>query len=230
MSRTTPPSPGPEDDAAWLEPVRQALALPDAPAAWIQRAVELWPRHRPTPLSLQTLVQRCRAVLAFDSWGLQPQAAGLRSVPSPVRHLVFQARGLDVDLRLAPAADGQAWELHGQLLGSWLGTDTEAPGQGLPDAGPAPTLDEALVELQRADDDTAPLPSRALDDSGEFGWTGLPAGEYRLWVRMPGAELELPVIACRPKSPGPAPSSSAPQALPDTPPAGPGPEGPVAGR
>ena len=158
----------PEDE--WLALVREALALGEAPPQTVGRALELWRMHGPRRRGADAL-RRWVAVLRADSWATPQQALGLRNAPSDVRHMLFTANDRNVDLRIAPQAEGFA--LSGQHLG--------------PDAG-------GHVELSWVAGGS-PVPSpldRALNDMGEFRFDGVTPGTYLLTVRIGGDEIVLP--------------------------------------
>ena len=140
--------------------------LVDAPEPVIQRVLDLFPARRPAhPATYQPLT----ATLRFDSRGLAPQAAGVRSGggSDAVRQLLFSAEGRDIDLRIAP--DGSAWQISGQVLG--------------PDSAGTAALD---AEGFHADMDWSEL--------CEFHFAGVPAGTLRLTLRGDTWELELPTL------------------------------------
>ena len=105
-------------DAEFAALARQAAALPDAPAALVQAAIDLWVPPRPSlgdvARSLGRLIQ---GVLSFDSWAAAPAGAALavRSAETDTRHLLYSAQGRDIDLRVAPSA--RQFVLAGQILG-----------------------------------------------------------------------------------------------------------------
>jgi hypothetical protein len=164
-------------DDAWLALVRQAISMPDAPPQLLVRALELWRLHRlppytpphPTPQSRQRWV----ALLSFDSWGSTAVAAGMRALPADFRQLLFTAGGCDVDLRIAPAAEGYA--LSGQLLG--------------PDSA-------GSVELAALGDAEASTRRRtvALDAQSEFRIDDVHSGNCLITVRLDAGEIVLPPI------------------------------------
>lgn len=166
----TQPPPLPDDE--WLELVRQALAMPEAPPRLVQSALELWRVHGPAPAAAGA-VRRWVAMLDFDSWSTPPLALGLRALPSQVRHLLFSAEERDVDLRIVPEAEGFA------LSGQHLGPD----GQG-------------QVELTWVAGGDGPAARRAaaLNDRGEFRLEDVREGTYVLTVRIGDDEIVLPPI------------------------------------
>lgn len=163
-----------EDEFARL--VQRAAALPDAPAALVRAAIGQWPAAQPSSLQSITkdVLNRVTALLSFDSWAPAPLALGVRSVPSDTRHLLFSARGRDIDVRIAPA--GGQFELTGQILG--------------PDAS-------GVVELTAAGDADAEAQRvhvAELDPLGEFRLGGIHRGAYTLTLRLSGDEIVLPAI------------------------------------
>jgi hypothetical protein len=158
----------PEDD--WLDLVREALAIGEAPPQALHHALELWRTHGPRRRE-EGALRRWVAVLSADSWAMPQQALGLRAAPSDVRHMLFTADDRDVDIRIAPQAEGFA--LSGQHLGPDAGGHVELSWV----AGGTPA--------------TSPLDS-ALDDMGEFRFDGVAPGTYLLTVRIGGDEIVLP--------------------------------------
>jgi hypothetical protein len=156
----------PTTDDPFAQQVQRAVrAMPDAPAAWQQAAIGLWPAA-PGPLALagQALVRLVTAVLTFDSWATPGLALGMRSVRSPTRHLLYSAQGRDIDLRITPAAEH--FTVNGQILG--------------PD-------ETGRVELVAQGETPAAGRGAALDDMGEFRIEGVRAGRYMLTLHL-GAE------------------------------------------
>jgi hypothetical protein len=150
----------------------RAAALPDAPPHRVHKAIALWDASH--PVSVAAAVRRIAAVLSFDSWAGGAAAAGVRSVPSDSRHLLFNAQGRDIDLRIVPLKNGFA--LSGQILG--------------PD-------DAGQVALSaETDDGSGPVPLRVaeLDALGEFHMDGVARGVYRLTLHVGGEAIELPRI------------------------------------
>lgn len=156
----------PHDDDFEAQVRRAVRALPDAPLAWQQAAIALWPG----PLArAATQLRRVLAVLSFDS-GLAPAPAlGLRSAGGGARHLVFNAGAHDVDLRIQAAGNG--FDLAGQLLGPAAGGRLEA----LSEAGGAALAAE-------------------LDELGEFRLRGLPPGRWFLSFQVADEAIELPPL------------------------------------
>jgi hypothetical protein len=152
--------------------------LPDAPASLQRAAIDLWVAPPPRLADVaQAALRLVSAVLRFDSWGAgqTAMAQGLRSMRSPspaaTRHLLFSAEGRDVDLRIAPAAEGYA--LAGQILG--------------PDEGGA-------VELTLQGAAAGPSQVAAIDAMGEFHIGGLAAGAYLLTLKLGADQIVLPAL------------------------------------
>ena len=163
-------------DEEFAELAQRASRMPDAPAAALRAAVNLWRAAPPSPLQVAagSLLKRVMAVLTFDSWGAGAPAFGVRGVPSATRHLLFSARGRDIDLRITPSADRFA--LAGQILGpdeSGMIELAGVPAAGGPQAAPRST---------------------ALDPLGEFRLEGIASGAYVLTLRLGEEEIVLPPI------------------------------------
>lgn len=171
----TPTDPLDDDELARL--VARAAALPDAPAPLVRAAIDLFPaRPQAAPLreAAQAAVRLVVATLAFDSWATAQPAWGVRASASQSRHLLFSARGLDFDLRIAPEAGNFA--LSGQILG--------AEGCG-------------SVELATdapASPDESPALAAPLDALGEFCLQGVRRGTYRMTLHVGGERIVLPAI------------------------------------
>jgi hypothetical protein len=125
-------------------------------------------------------LQQIAAVLTFDSWAAPALAAGMRSMRSATRQLLFSASGRDIDLRID--AMGDACSLTGQVLGpdeagvvrvAFLGHGAGAV------AGNAPL---------------APDREAVLDSLGEFRVDGLAPGHYRLTLLVGDDEITLPQV------------------------------------
>jgi hypothetical protein len=157
----------PEDDFGRL--LRQAVALPDAPPALLQHALDLWPTaQRAGPV--QALFRQVAALLSFDSWSAPALAAGVRAPRSASRHLLYSAEGRDIDLRITPV--DSAFVLTGQVLGP------DGSGQ------------VELSQPERASD----ARRAELDALGEFRIEGIAAGDYALTLRLGSDEIVLPTI------------------------------------
>jgi hypothetical protein len=166
-------------DEEFLALTRDAAALRDAPAAWVNNAKSLWAAREKSPNSsapsvVQDIIERIRAVLSFDSWTVSPLASGLRSMPSQTRHLLFSAQGRDVDLRINPSAN--RFSLSGQVLG--------------PD-------EFGALELAKNDEQSASSRSVRVvtfNRYGAFTIDDLSPGTYFVTLRMNRTVIELPPI------------------------------------
>lgn len=176
------------DDGALEQALRRSRVLEDAPEALIRRAIDVWqprpqaaapappaPAARTAPAApLAGALRRLAATLGFDSAGLAPQAAGLRSAPPHAgarapRQLLYTADGRDIDLRLEPSADGRHWSVSGQVLG--------------PDR-------QGLARLRSgADERESPW-----DEMAEFRFDAVPAGPVTLVLQGQDWMLELPTL------------------------------------
>lgn len=162
------------DDDALGQRLHQAIqALPDVPPALQRAAIALWPAGAS---GLKAVMQHIAAVLSFDSWAAPAMAAGMRSLRSPTRQLLFSAQGRDVDLRIAPV--GPTWSITGQVLG--------------PD-------DSGWVELVRVQQGSGQVQTdvltAALDSLGEFRLEALERGSYALSLHLGDDTLVLPPVA-----------------------------------
>jgi hypothetical protein len=176
-----------DDEFAHL--VQQAVCLPDAPAALVERAIGLWSTAAISPApslaaqtakavqALQDGLRAVAAVLTFDSAARPALAYGMRAMGHETRHLLFSAQGRDIDLRISPSAG--RFDLAGQILG--------------PD-------ESGTVELARRaeapmnDRDARPALLARLDELGEFRLEGVDSGTVWLTIRTGGDEITLPPI------------------------------------
>ncbi len=166
-------------DDEFADLVQRAATLPDAPSALVRAAIDLWPAALQTaPLkdASQAAWRLVSAVLSFDSWAGPRLAPGMRSAASDTRHLLFNAMGRDIDLRISPAAGGFA------LTGQVLGPDESGSIELAPQSGAAAAL------------------SSALDALGEFRLDAVQGGTYRMTLRLGRDEVVLPPIEVGPRS------------------------------
>lgn len=163
-------------DDEFVHLVQRAVALPDAPPELVRAAIGLWAQREATPLAdaARAGFRLVSAVLSFDSWARPPVALGMRGVATETRHLLFSAKGRDIDLRISRAAD--LFALTGQILGPDEAglVELSAPSGGAPGGTDARTT--------------------PLDAMGEFRLDGVQGGTYRLTLRMGGDEIVLPPI------------------------------------
>jgi len=158
-----------DTDAELEAALKASRTLVDAPEHVIQRAIDVFAARATSPASRPAgLRQRLTALLSFDSAGLTPAAAGMRSAGGGTRQMLFSAEGRDIDLRIGPSSSA-GWMLSGQILG--------------PD-------ESGTVEL-RCGDFRA---EAAWNDLSEFRFEGVPEGACRLTLRSVDWELELPDV------------------------------------
>lgn len=169
----TRPLPLSDDDLAAA--ARAAVrALPDAPDAWVQRAIGLFPAAAsPLAAAAGSALRLLQAVLSFDSWAQPALAAGMRSAAVHTRHLLYSVEGRDIDLRVSP--EGEAYTLAGQVLGP----------------------DDAGTLTLAAEDGVAR--EAVLDPMGEFRLEGLAAGRYAVTLRLAADEVRLPPLDVGPR-------------------------------
>lgn len=127
------------------------------------------------PAAWRQVLQRVAAAMRFDSQGGSTIAAGLRGNLAETRHLLFSAKGRDIDLRVVPAGD--AFALSGQVLG--------------PDEGGQVAL---ASHLRAGGPPPAPTRLAAIDTLGEFHLDDIREGTYVLTLRLGGDEIVLPPI------------------------------------
>ena len=140
----------------------------DAPRDVLAGAVALF-HARPARAGL---LRRVVAALSFDS-GAQGLAFGVRSGKDTApRQLIFNAGDVDIDLRLAPGAEG--WAVSGQVLGECGGGWAELGGE-----------EEAAAA--RAE----------LNELCEFALPAVPAGSYTLRLRLDDLLVEIPDLDLR---------------------------------
>ena len=125
--------------------------------------------------ALRQVLQRVAAALRFDSTTAAPAASGLRGNHAEVRHLLFSAKGRDIDLRLAPA--GGHFALSGQVLG--------------PDEGGRIAL---AAHLRAGSPPPPPTRHAAIDALGEFHLDAIDEGTYVLTLQLGADEIVLPPI------------------------------------
>lgn len=167
---------------------RQALSLPDAPAHWVRRAADIGVPEPERPWKSlvgdlagavvnavsAAVIRQVHAALDFDSWASPASATGMRSMPDRTRHLLFSAKGRDIDVRIIPVAERYA--MAGQVLGA-------------DDFG---TVELVHRPMPGSDDGESHVSS--LDELGEFRFTGLRQGTVSITLRLGSDEVLLPSI------------------------------------
>jgi hypothetical protein len=135
-------------------------------------------RQFPRSPGWRQVLQRVAAALRFDSRGNSPESAGLRGSLAETRHLLYSAKGRDIDLRVVPAGD--VFALSGQVLG--------------PDEGGQVAL---AVQLRAGGPPPAPTRHAPIDPFGEFHLDAIDQGTYVLTLQLGGDEIVLPPIEMR---------------------------------
>jgi hypothetical protein len=156
--------------------VKRASELPEPPPAWVDAAIEQWPKPASAHSVAQAAARLLVAALRFDSWAAAPLAFGMRALPADTRHLLFSAMGRDIDLRISPAA--RHFALTGQILG--------------PD-------ESGRVQLVAQADPSAEARIANIDALGEFRLDDVELGCYLLTLHMGGDEIVLPPIEVGPR-------------------------------
>jgi hypothetical protein len=152
-----------------LQSLRQTLGLmrsdtaEDTPAELVQYAKKLF-REKLVPRG-PSLLKIVIAALTFDSLTTAP-AFGLRSQSSTGRQLIYSAETADIDLRVSTEND--AWEIAGQVLG----------------------VDCTSGDVDLEGDDFAA--SAKLNELCEFCFGAVPAGAYKVSIRLPDVLIKTP--------------------------------------
>ena len=107
------------DEAFGVQVGRAVRELRDVPEALQRQALAAFAQRVPSAaerfhLAAAAIRVRITAVLSTDSWGSTGLAHGMRSLRGDTRHLLYNAGGRDIDLRISPAAE--AYSLAGQIL------------------------------------------------------------------------------------------------------------------
>lgn len=141
----------------------------NAPAPLIQYAKNIF-RAR-TAGEEPSRLKRLLAALTFDSLTNAP-AFGLRSQTSTGRQLIYSTETADIDVRVS--RNNEEWQISGQVLGAEC-----ASGD---------------VDLES---DTFSA-SAKLNPLCEFSFGAVPAGAYRMLVRLPDFLVETPPLELGP--------------------------------
>jgi hypothetical protein len=137
------------------------------PGGVLARALQVFRPHQEPARGIVEGLRALVATLRFDS-GLTP-ALGMRSGAGQVRQLLFTVDEFDIDVRLQPANGN--WRLEGQVLGGAGGGTAALGGASHNYVGEVNSL-------------------------GEFAFTGLEPGVYRMQITLADAEIaiaELPL-------------------------------------
>jgi hypothetical protein len=158
-----------------LESIRQAIDLmrsdttEDAPAALLNYTKNVF-RGRERDAE-PAAVRRVQASVSFDSLTNAP-AFGLRSQAAVGRQLIYAAEIADIEVRISPA-DAE-WHVAGQVLGTdCISGEVELESEGF-------------------------SVSATLNDLCEFSFGTVPAGAYKLSVRLPNLIVETPRLELGP--------------------------------
>lgn len=149
--------------------LKASRTLVDAPEHVIQRAIDVFAARSAAPAPRPAgLRQRLQALLSFDSAGLSPAAAGVRSAGGGTRQVLFSAEGRDIDLRIGPSS-AAGWQVSGQILG--------------PD-------EIGTVELRCGEFQAR----TAWNELSEFRFDGVPGGTCQLTLHSDDWQLDLPDV------------------------------------
>ena len=154
-----------------LQSIKQMIGLmtsdtvEDAPAELVQHAKRIF-REKVVPRG-PSFLKLLVAALTFDSLTNAP-AFGLRSQATTGRQLIYSAEAADIDLRVAP--DNEQWQIAGQVLG----------------------VDCTSGDVDLAGDEFST--SAKLNELCEFSFGSVPAGAYKISIRLPDVLIETPQI------------------------------------
>jgi hypothetical protein len=135
----------------------------DAPAELIRQAKSIF--REKVVAHGPSLLQVILASLTFDSLTNAP-AFGLRSQTSAGRQLIYSTESADIDVRVS--AENDQWQIAGQILGA------DCPGGDVDLVG-----DEFSVSAE-------------LNELCEFSFGAVPAGAYKISIRLPDVLIETP--------------------------------------
>jgi len=141
----------------------QSDTAEDAPAELIRQAKGIF--REKVVAHGPSLLQVIIASLTFDSLTNAP-AFGLRSQTSAGRQLIYSTETADIDVRVSPEDD--QWQIAGQILGA------DCPGGDVDLVG-----DDFSVSAE-------------LNELCEFSFGSVPAGAYKISIRLPDALIETP--------------------------------------
>jgi len=141
----------------------QSDTAEDAPAQLIRQAKGIF--REKVVAHGPSLLQVIIASLTFDSLTNAP-AFGLRSQTSAGRQLIYSTETADIDVRVSPEDD--QWQIAGQILGA------DCPGGDVDLVG-----DDFSVSAE-------------LNELCEFSFGSVPAGAYKISIRLPDALIETP--------------------------------------
>ena len=152
-----------------LQSIRQTIGLmrsdtaEDAPAELVQSAKRIFREKVVT--HGPSLLRLIVASLTFDSLTNAP-AFGLRSQTTAGRQLIYSTETADIDVRVSP--ENEQWQIGGQVLGA----------------------DCASGDVSLEGDDFST--SAQLNELCEFSFGSVPAGAYKIAIRLPDVLIETP--------------------------------------
>jgi hypothetical protein len=155
--------------ASQLQSLRETIGFmrsdtaEDAPAQLIRQAKSIFREKVVT--HGPSLLQVILASLTFDSLTNAP-AFGLRSQTTAGRQLIYSTETADIDVRVSPEND--QWQIAGQILGA------DCPGGDVDLIG-----DDFSVSAE-------------LNELCEFSFGSVPAGAYKISIRLPDVLIETP--------------------------------------
>src|SRR5689334_854485 len=154
-----------------LQTIQQTIGLmrsdtaEDAPAELVQYAKRIF-REKVVTRG-PSLLNILVAALTFDSLSNAP-AFGLRSQATAGRQLIYSTETADIDLRVSPEND--QWQIAGQILGADCANgDVDLEGDGF-------------------------SASAKLNELCEFSFGSVPAGAYKVSIRLPDVLIETPPL------------------------------------
>ena len=158
-----------------LQSIKQAIGLmrsdtaEDAPAELVKFAKNIF--RTKAAGSEPSWLQRVVASLTFDSLTNAP-AFGLRSQTTAGRQLIYSTETADIDVRVS--AENEEWQIAGQVLGADCASgDVDLEGDSF-------------------------SASAKLNDLCEFSFGSVPAGAYKISVRLPDVLIETPRLELGP--------------------------------
>ena len=159
-----------------LNAIKQAISLmrsdtyEDAPGPLVEHARNIF-RAGVALAREPSFLKLVRATLTFDSLTSAP-AFGLRSQASAGRQLIYSAETADIDVRVS--RNNEEWQISGQVLGS--------------------VCTSGDVDLESENFSA----SAKLNELCEFSFNAVPAGAYKISVRLPEFLVETPPLELGP--------------------------------
>jgi hypothetical protein len=158
----------------WYASVRLATSTDDsvAPPPWVfKRAIRIFDAaQRPR---LKERIGQAIAWLIFDSFA-RPALAGVRSSETANRQLLYRAGDYSIDVQIAPSEETRA-VLIGQILREGESNFESVSGLKL-----------EIVQGER------PVSSSVTDEMGEFKFSGVEHGVYKLRIELSEGSITIP--------------------------------------